>query len=263
MSTRGEVWAEGAAYETYVGRWSRLVARAFLAWIAPPRGARWLDLGCGSGALSRTIRACCAPASLIALDRSEGFVRHVRSGEAAATAFMVADALALPLRASVVDVAVSGLVLNFLPAPGVALAQLRRIVRPGGTVGLYVWDYAGRMQLLREFWDAATRLDPAAAALDEGIRFPVCQPGRLQTLFAEAGFDGVEVKPIEVVTRFTDFDDYWRPFLGGQGPAPAYVASLSGRRRAGLRESLRQRLPIAADDSITLVARAWAARGGA
>jgi hypothetical protein len=128
-------------------------------------------------------------------------------------------------------------------------------------VAAYVWDYAGKMQLMRHFWNAATALDPAASELDEGHRFPLCQPNPLKELFQQAGLKEVEVCPIDIATDFQDFDDYWVPFLGGQGPAPGYAMSLSEAQRVALRERIRAGLPFALDGSIPLVARAWAVRG--
>jgi hypothetical protein len=124
-----------------------------------------------------------------------------------------------------------------------------------------VWDYAAGMELIRSFWDAAVELDPAAAELDEGRRFGLCRPGPLAALFEDAGIERVEVRALEVPTTFRDFDDYWSPFLGGQGPAPGYAVSLDEARRTALRESLRARLPVAADGAIHLIARAWGVRG--
>ncbi|MGH7632992.1 MAG: methyltransferase domain-containing protein, partial [Gemmatimonadaceae bacterium] len=160
-----------------------------------------------------------------------------------------------------VDLAVSGLMLNFVPEPAAAVAEMARVVRPGGSVALYVWDYAGEMQLMRHFWDAAIALDARAAEFDEGRRFPICQPAALEALFRGAGLQQVESRHIDAPTRFRDFHDYWSPFLGGQGPAPAYATALSAAQRAALREEIRSRLPTAADGSIALVARAWAVRG--
>jgi hypothetical protein len=138
---------------------------------------------------------------------------------------------------------------------------MARAAAPGGVVGAYVWDYSGKMELIRYFFDAAAALDPAAAELDEGPRFPLCHPGALAALFEASGLEAVETRPIEIATVFRDFDDYWQPFLGGQGPAPSYAVSLSEERRAALRERLRAALPVAPDGSIPLVARAWAVRG--
>jgi SAM-dependent methyltransferase len=173
----------------------------------------------------------------------------------------VGDIQALPVKAGVYDAVVSGLALNFVPQPQRAVVEMARIAGPNGVVAAYVWDYAGKMQLLRLFWDAAVALDQAAYALDEGHRFPLCQPEPLMALFESAGLRNVDVRPIDVATDFRDFDDYWSPFLGGQGPAPSYAMSLSENQRAALRERIRAGLPFARDGSIPLVARAWAVRG--
>jgi SAM-dependent methyltransferase len=262
MSQPTAVWATGDAYEPYVGRWSRLVARAFLDWLAVPRGGRWLDVGCGTGALSQTILNQMAPTAVTGVDSSQGFLDHARAGITDARAdFRVADAQALPDPDASYDAAVSGLVLNFVQHPERMVAEMRRVTRPDGVVAVYVWDYAGQMQLMRHFWDAATALDPAAHDLDEGVRFPICQPDRLTTLFTDAGLRDVAARAIDVPTSFRDFDDYWTPFLGGQGPAPGYAMSLGEEERVALRERIRAALPIEADGTIRLMARAWAVGG--
>jgi SAM-dependent methyltransferase len=156
---------------------------------------------------------------------------------------------------------VSGLVLNFVPDPARALAETARVVRPGGKAALYVWDHAGTMEMMRRFWDAAGGLDPAAVERDEGRRFPICRPEPLRELLTAAGFIDVEACAIDVPTVFRDFDDYWTPFLSGQAPAPGYCMSLGEEARAALRERLRTSLPVQADGSIHLIARAWAVRG--
>jgi SAM-dependent methyltransferase len=173
----------------------------------------------------------------------------------------VADAQTLPVRDALLDVAVSGLVLNFLPAPGAAVAEAARAVRPGGLVAAYVWDYAEGMELLRRFWDAALATDPSAAALDEGHRFPLCHPDRLRALWTGTGLVDVSAPPIEVPTHFADFTDLWEPFLAGQGPAPGYVAALPPAVRGRLRDALREAVPARPDGTIALRARAWAVRG--
>jgi SAM-dependent methyltransferase len=257
-----EVWASGLAYEPYVGRWSRLVAREFLDWLNVLPDSRWLDVGCGTGALSQTILALAAPGAVKGIDRSEGFVTFARTQvQDERVQFEVGDAQALSVETGAYDAVVSGLMLNFIPQPQQAVAEMARATRPGGVVAAYVWDYAGKMQLMRHFWDAATALDPAASDLDEGRRFPLCQPDPLTALFHNAGLKEIKTRSIDVSTDFRDFEDYWSPFLGGQGPAPSYVMSLSEERRVVLRERIRSGLPFALDGSIPLVARAWAVKG--
>lgn len=257
-----DIWTMGAAYEAYVGRWSRLVAREFVRWLVVPRHLRWLDVGCGAGALVQAIVENADPDAVVGIDRSEAFVRHARATSSGArVAFQVGDAKALPMAGGRFDAVVSGLVLNFVPNPAKMVAEMARAGRPGSTVALYVWDYAGGMELMRHFWNAATALDPTAASLDETARFPICAPEPLRTLFDAAGLSRVATCAIDVPTAFRDFDDYWAPFLGGQGPAPGYTMSLPEERLIALRERIRRTLPIAPDGSILLTARAWAVRG--
>ncbi len=255
-------WITGAPYDHYVGRWSRLVAREFLAWLDIPPGRRWLDIGCGTGALTGEILNLASPSEITGVDSSEGFVAHAREQiRDERVRFEVSDAQALPFEAAAYNAAVSGLVLNFVPEPARAVSEMARVTRPAGTVAAYVWDYAGRMEMLRHFWDAAAALDAAALELDEGRRFPLCNPEPLKALFRACGLHDVEVRAIDIPTTFRDFEDYWTPFLGGQGPAPGYAVSLSEVRRVALREQIRARLPIAPDGSVRLTARAWAVRG--
>lgn len=248
-------WSSGDAYEGYIGRWSRSVADEFLAWLDVAPGARWADVGCGTGALTEAILRLARPASVVGVEPSAAFVAHARERVPGAE-FRAGDAEATGLDGGSVDALVSGLVLNFVPRPEAAVAEARRVVAPGGTVGAYVWDYGGEMWMLRHFWDAAFALDPAARELDEAPRFPLCRPDALAALFGP----GAEVTGITVPTTFRDFDDYWTPFLGGTGPAPSYVASLDPPRRDALRDALRERLPAGAGGTLALTARAWAVR---
>lgn len=255
-----DTWERGNPYEQYVGRWSRRVAPRFLAWLGIPAGRRWLDVGSGTGALSGAILDQCAPSSVAGVEPSEGFLAKAQEQFADRVLFHRGDAAAIPLEAGCVDVTVSGLVLNFVPDQRAALAEMARVTVHGGTIGAYVWDYAGRMEMMRAFWDAAVALDPAAAKMDEGARFPLCRPQALTDLFARAGLRGIEVTSIDIPTHFATFDDYWRPFLGGQGPAPAYAMALDEAARARLRNRIKAHLPLQADGSIALTARAWAVR---
>ena len=238
------------------------MARAFLEWLRPAPSGHWLEVGCGTGALTSTISDMCEPASIAACDPSESFVEHARTHLADPRAsFAVAGAEALPRRDGGFDVAVSGLVLNFLPDPGEALACLRERLRRGGTVAAYVWDYAEGMEFLRLFWDEAVALDPRAAALTRGGAFRSAGRPRWRRSSGEAGLSRWRRARLEIPTDFQTFDDYWMPFLQGTGPAPSYVASLDSPSRERLRERLARRLPVGNDGRIRLRARAWAVRG--
>jgi SAM-dependent methyltransferase len=262
MTQRNDTWAAGDLYEPYVGRWSRKVARELLAWLRLPPHLAWLDVGCGTGALTEVILDQAQPAAVVGIDPSAGFIDYARGHIPDPRAsFEIGDAQDLPLEARRFDAAVAALVLNFVLKPKDAVAEMARVVKPGGTVAAYVWDYAGKMELMRYFWDAAVELNPAAAQLDEGRRFPLCEPAPLAALFGKAGLNDVEVRALDVATPFRDFDDYWTPFLGGQGPAPGYAMSLSEQDRSKLRERIRSALPVAPDGAIELTARAWAVRG--
>lgn len=253
-----ERWDAGEAYDGYMGRWSRLVAAEFVDWLDVAPGRDWLDVGCGTGALAGTVIDRGAPRAVSAVDPAPGFIVHARTNlrHGPPARLACADARALPFTQSSHDAVVSALVLNFVPEPARALAEMARVTRPDGVVALYVWDYAGRMEYLRRFWDAAKALDPRAVALDEGERFSICRPEALEAL-ASRELGGVEVRAIEVPLRFETFGDYWTPFLGGQGPAPGYLAGLDEERRAALCERLRATL---GEGPIEMVARAWALR---
>ncbi|VVJ23987.1 Methyltransferase type 11 [Amycolatopsis camponoti] len=257
------MWQTGDAYESYIGRWSRRVAPVFVRRLGVPASRRWLDVGCGTGALTSAVLEAGAPAEVVGVDPSEGFLKTARASVPDPRAsFSVADARELPFPDDHFDVVVSGLVLNFVPDPARAAAEIARVTR--GVAAAYLWDLAEGMQLIRHFWEAAAELDPAKVAeLDEGRRFTLCRPEPLGRLWTDAGLTGVSVDEIKVPTVFTDFDDYWQPFLGAQGPAPAYLATLPEARRDQIRELLRSRLPTSPDGSIPLSARAWVVRGTA
>jgi len=275
-----DTWSDGDAYEAYVGRWSRLVAGKFLAWLGTGEQLRWLDVGAGTGALSAVIAEIADPRAVVGVDTSAAYVDDARRRvDDPRVRFERSDAGSLRYDAEF-DAAVSGLVLNFVgpgptkraadrlrrtrtfgPDARAAVDGMRRAVVPGGVVAAYVWDYAGRMELMRHFWDAAATVDPSARDLDEGRRFPLCDPQALDELWRAAGLRSVETAALDVTTSFRDFDDYWSPFLGGQGPAPAYAMSLPAPRRDALRDAVRSSLPIADDGSISLIARAWAVKG--
>lgn len=262
MTEANDNWTAGDAYESYMGRWSRPLARNFIGWLAPKRGASWLEVGCGTGALTSAICELADPASVLACDPSVPFIDHaretVRDGR---VAFVAAGVENLPDGIEVMDYIVSGLVLNFIANPGSVIARMHQRLRRGGRIAAYVWDYRDGIEFLRRFWNEAVALDPAAADLDEGRRFPLCQPEMLEALFLGEGLRGVTVGALHIPTRFRDFRDFWTPFLRGTGPAPAYVASLPMKRQDLLRERLAENLTAEADGSIPLKARAWAVGG--
>ena len=245
-----------------MGRWSRPLAERFVRWLDAPSGGHWLDVGTGTGALAAAICAMARPASVVACDPSAPFIDSAkeRHGDARAR-FVVAGTGSLPQREGGYDAVVSGLALNFFPNPGLAIQEQLENARPGGVVGAFVWDYAEGMEFLRHFWDTAAAIEPRAAALDEGRRFPICAPTALEALFESSGAGAVRSASVSVPTRFTSFADYWRPFLAGTGPAPSFVAGLSEEQRAALAAELQRRLPTQAGGIIELQARAWAVAG--
>jgi SAM-dependent methyltransferase len=260
--TGPDAWSTGDRYEPYIGRWSRPVGREFVGWLEPVPGRRWCDVGCGTGALAGVVLDAADPGSVIGVDPSPGYLDYARARlPDDRVDLRVGDARQLPVDDAAVDYVVSGLVLNFVPDPAVALAEMARVASDGATIAAYVWDYGEGMQLIRRFWDAAIALDPAAVERDEAVRFPLCRPGQLGRLFTDGGLADVETREIVVPTVFRDFDDYWTPFLGGDAPGPGYCMALSDAAREQLRQRLEATLPTDADGSIHLTARAWAATG--
>ena len=263
-TARHDIWATGAAYERYVGRWSRLVADDSSTGSRCRCEKSWLDVGSGTGALSARVLERCAPARIVGVDSSAGFVAHASAEVADPRAeFRDGDARSLPIGDEKFDAVVSGLVLNFVPDQPKMAAEMRRAARPGGTVALYVWDYAVGMELMRKFWDAAIAEDPAAKEFDEGARFSICDPAALTVLFETAGLRDVASRAIDVPTVFKDFDDYWSPFLGGTGAAPGYLMSRPEPARDAIRERLKTALPAGPNGTIRLTARACAVKGTA
>lgn len=187
------------------------------------RALCWLDVGYGTGALAQTVLALAAPSRIVGIDPSPAYdVAFARERvNDARVRFEVGDALALQEVPATFGAVVSGLVLNFVPEPEMALLEMSRVARPGGVVAAYVWDYAEGMQLMRHFWDAAGALDPRARELDEGRRFPLCNPGPLVALFQRAELEKVEVRAIDVPTVFRDFEDYWSPSWAARRPRRA------------------------------------------
>ncbi|TIC88547.1 methyltransferase domain-containing protein [Nocardioides sp. GY 10113] len=255
-----DAWLAGDRYEPYIGRWSRLVAPRFLSWLGAPSDLRWVDVGCGTGALTAAIAEWVRPRSVLGVDPSPGFVAWAEEHHASPeVGFRVAGVEELAEESA--DVVVSGLVLNFLPDPAAALAAMARAACPGGEVAAYVWDYAGGMQLLSTFWEAAVALDPAAAAQDEAARFAGWDLARLEGLWRDAGLERVGTTAVAVDALYPSATAAWVPFLGATGPAPGYVAGLAEEHRQALRDRFLTALPTAEDGAVRLSARALGVRG--
>jgi SAM-dependent methyltransferase len=250
-------WLAGDRYEPYVGRWSRRVASQFVKFLIAPRGGDWLDVGCGTGALSEAVLDEGGADSVTGIDPSAAFVGFARERlDGRAASFDVGDAQELPYAPAYFDVVVSGLVLNFVPDSDLALREQHRVLKPGGVVGAYVWDYP-RMTMMARFWDAATSVDSGDVP-DEALRFSGWTDRGLAERFNAAGFGDIGTTYIEIPTVFEDFDDLWSPFLGGQGAAPSYLATLDDERRDAIRDIMRAGVP--GDGPIELNARAWAVK---
>lgn len=264
-TTRHDAWSAGEHYERYMGRWSRRIAARYVDWLAAPQDAAWLDVGCGTGALTQTILKQAAPRSIVAVDQSADFVAHARAATSDVQVrmrFEAADAQKIPLEDASVDVAASALVVNFVPDKVAALREMKRVVRPGGLVSFYVWDYpGGGMGFMTAFWQAAIALDPKAAELGEGRRFPFCTVEGLSALAAEAGWPAATVAPIEIEARFASFEDLWQPFTLGAGPAPRYCVSLAEDKRAALKARLME--DVGGEGPVSFPARAWAVKARA
>jgi SAM-dependent methyltransferase len=262
MSGVRDRWAAGSSYEDFMGRWSQQLAPRFVSWLRIPGSVHWLDVGCGTGALTNAICSHADPASVLGCDPAEPFIDYAqRRSQDGRASFIVAGVGTLPSRAGGYGSVTSLLALNFFPDPQAALHEMQSLTTPRGTVSACVWDYAGKMDFLHCFWDAVAAVDSTARELDEGVRFPLCHPDALADLFRGGGLSDVRCEPIEIATEFASFDDYWRPLLGGTGPAPSYVASLDADRRSALARRIEQALARGSGGTIPLTARAWAVRG--
>ena len=261
MTQHADIFAVGDAYEQFMGRWSRQIAPAFAGFADVRDGESVLDVGSATGALAFSVAAALPAVRVSGVDRSPGFVRYAqKQSRGPRVRFVVGDAQALPIRNGTFDRTLSLLVLNFIPDRAGALAEMIRVTRPGGTVAAAVWDYGQDMQMLRTFWDEAVALDPAIASRDER-HMPLCRPGELAAFWRSHGLQQVDEQPLTIRMPFVSFDDYWSPFLGGQGPAGAYAAALDDTDRIALASRLRRRLSGDDGGSFALQARAWAVTG--
>ena len=248
-----------------MGRWSRRLAPLLAQFASVDGRDSVLDVGSGTGALAFSIAETSPLVRVTGVDPSAAYVRDAQArtpnDHVRLVSFMVGDAQALQWPDATFDKTLSLLVMNFIPDPAKALREMIRVTRPGGAVSAAVWDYGDGMEMLRVFWDEAVAIDSTIAPRDER-HMPLCKRGELAALWRANGIQEVVEQAIVIELPFASFDDYWSPFLGGQGPAGAYAASLSEMTRAALASRLRERLLGERQDGpFTLQARAWAVKG--
>lgn len=251
-----------AGYERFMGRWSRLLAPAYLAFVGVKDGDRVLDVGTGTGAVASALAAAMPSSEVVGVDPSEAFIaaatKNAKSGR---QRFEVGDAQALRQSDAAFDHTMALLVMNFIPDHQKAIDEMRRVTRPAGTVSACVWDYDAGMQMLRFFWDEVVALDPAMAPKDER-NMKLSREGQLGELWRKAGLLEVREEPLAIEQAFSSFDDYWGPFTKGAGPGGAYVVSLADTRRVQLEARMRTRLlGDRPDGPFTLTAKAWCVKG--
>jgi SAM-dependent methyltransferase len=263
MPLTATLFSEADAYERFMGRWSRLLAPRVIEFAQVKKGDAVLDVGSGTGALADAVLAALPSSRVVGIDPAAAYVdfANARHSSRDGVRFEVGDAQQLGFDDHTFDRTLSLLVVNFIPDPEKALDEMVRVTRSGGVVAAAVWDYGGEMEMLRVFWDEAIALAPDRDARDEK-HMPLCRAGELAALWRKHGLDNVQEEGLTIEMRFSSFDDYWKPFLDGQGPAGAYVSTLTDSEREALRERLRHRLiGDAPDRSIVLKGRAWAVRG--
>lgn len=249
---------DGAAYERYMGEWSRLAGETFLDWLAPKSGLRWLDVGCGNGAFTELLVERCAPASVQGIDPSEGQLAFARARPASRVAqFLQGDAMALPFPDDTFDAAVMPLVIFFVPDPSKGVTEMARVVSPGGGVMAYAWDMEGGGFPYQTLHDEMRGM---------GVAVPVppspdaSRMDAMRDLWAGSGLDSVETREITVRRTFADFEDYWATILRGPSVGPQ-LAAIASEDLSLLKVRMHARLPADAVGRITCSAWANAVKG--
>ena len=257
-----KMFAASAGYERFMGRWSRQLAPAYIAFAGVKNGDRVLDVGTGTGSLAATLEATRPASEIVGVDPSESFIAYAqRNAKSPRAHFEVGDAQALKFNDASFDDALALLVMNFVPDPRKAVAEMKRVTRPQGIVSACVWDYDRGMQMLRFFWDEAVAFDPAIEPKDER-HMKLSHQGQLGDLWKQTGLLNIKEEPLTIEQAYSSFKDYWEPFTKGAGPGGAYVVSLSQDHREQLEGHMRKRLLGNRDDGpFTLTATAWCVRG--
>ena len=257
------MFGDAEAYDRFMGRWSRLVAPLLVEFADIPDAGRVLDVGSGTGSLAFEIAARKPRCTVVGIDPSKEYVAYAasRNPVGARASFEVGDAQQLHFDAAAFRSSLSLLVFNFIPDPGKALREVTRVTGPGGRIAAAVWDYGAGMRMLRIFWDSAVSVDPRAETRDEK-HMPLCRSGELSDLWRKAGLTNVDERPLDITMHFQSFADYWDPFVTGQGPAGAFIRGLDRPRLQMLRDEVKRRLHLSAEDAaFDLPARVWAVRG--
>ncbi|HEX4410695.1 MAG TPA: methyltransferase domain-containing protein [Xanthobacteraceae bacterium] len=255
--------SNGAAYEHFLGRWTKRLAEPLLDFGALPVEGDLLDVGTGTGSVALAMAARWPSRPVAGVDVSEAYIGYARTKtKGAIPAFEVGDAAALRFDDATFAGVTAQLVLNFIPNAAKAISEIKRVTRPGGTVVAAVWDFRGGLVYQRIFWDTAAGIDPGAAvARDRLFSRTLALPDGLPNLFADAGFADIQRSSLTIRMDYADFNDYWQPLLGGQGPVGTYVTALSAEKRARIEAAVKQSYCSGAPDGPrSMTATAWAVR---
>jgi ubiquinone/menaquinone biosynthesis C-methylase UbiE len=258
------VASSGDGYELQMGRWSRRLARPFLDFVGTSDGDSVLDVGCGTGCLAFALTEKCQVSQLHGIDFAPAYIEHAtRLNHDPRIVFQVGDACAMDFPDHSFDRVLSLLVLHFVPSADQAIAEMRRVARPGAVVGATVWDARGGFVANRIFFDTAAALDPKASERRaRNYTRPMTRPGELANAWLAAGFSEVVETALSIRMEFASFDDYWAPYVGADGPNAEYVATLSEPERTRLRDAVRLAyVDGAADGPRSYAAVAWAVKG--